>query len=251
MAGGSANDTKFEAMSCSMCQNMYLTTDDETSQIRTPCMVFGCWHTFCRPCLVQWARSKQHPRGQFTCPKCRTVCTVAVEALPTNFDFRNLVEVERALTGQTKLVCSECTDDDASHYCQGCNMLLCQDCLKSHQKSKLRVCKHPAKTLQTIEEFKQSKQPVPKQKSNCTKHQGQGLDWYCLTCPKSICRDCTVNDHKGHECDLLIDVVGKHQVYRSLSPSPSIAHALSHAHMYIHSLAHCKKVLLKSNQLTT
>jgi len=67
MAGGSAKDTNFEGMTCSMCQNMYLTTDDETSQIRTPCMVFGCWHTFCRPCLVQWARSKQHPRGQFTC----------------------------------------------------------------------------------------------------------------------------------------------------------------------------------------
>ena len=233
MAGGSANDAMIEAMSCPLCATMYLTTDDKTSETRTPCMVFGCWHTFCRPCLVQWAQ--QPPRGQFSCPTCRTVCTVAVQALPTNFSLRDVVEAERASTGQTKLMCSECAGDDASHYCQGCNLLLCHDCLRSHQKSTLRVCKHPAATLQNIEDFKQSKQPIPKQKGTCTNH-SQGLDFYCLKCREPICHHCTVNDHKGHDYNLLTDVVVEHQVCLSLSQSLYIARALSHTHMYIRSL---------------
>jgi len=213
MAGGSANDAMVEAMSCSLCTTMYLTMDDKTKETRTPCMVFGCWHTFCRPCLVQWAQ--RPPRGQFTCPKCRTVCTVAVEALPTNFDLRNVVEAERASTGQIKLVCSECMDDcsdEASYFCKACKMLLCPDHLRAHQKSKLQACKHAAKTLQTIEEFKQSKQPVPKQKSTCTKHKGQYLDFYCLECETPICFHGTVKDHSGHKYELLSEMAVKHQV---------------------------------------
>jgi len=153
-------------------------------------MVFGCWHTFCRPCLVQWAQ--RLPWGQFTCPRCRTVCTVAVKALPTNFEMRNVVEAERVSTGQTKLVCSECTDDDASHY-------LCQDCLRSHKKTKLRVCKHPAATLQTIEVFKQSKQDIQKQKRTCSGHNNKELDLYCITCQTPICYIGSSADHDGHK----------------------------------------------------
>jgi len=220
MAGGSANDAMVEAMSCPLCATMYLTTDEKTSKTRTPCMVFGCWHTFCRPCLVLWAQ--RSPRGQFSCPTCRTVCTVAVQALPTNFSLRDVVEAERASTGQTKLMCSECAGDDASHYCQGCNMLLCHDCLRSHQKSTLRVCKHPAATLQTIDDFKQSKQAIPKQKRTCTGHDNKELDIYCITCQTPICYIGSSTDHDGHKKSALSEVAKQHQVRNSLALFQSI-----------------------------
>ena len=49
----------------------------------------------------------------------------------------------------------------------------------------------------------------PKQLSVRKKHRGQELRFYCITCQTLICSDGMVKDHKGHDCDLLTDVVHK------------------------------------------
>ena len=205
-----------EAISCPLCEEPF-----ETAEPRTPC-VLGCFHTFCRLCLQGWAKENgagagagaagaPEAAGAFTCPTCRAVCAVEVEALQLNFALMTVVEAERVSTGQTQLVCQECDEDGApTHHCQECSLLLCGECTKHHRRTKL--CKHH--TLQPIEEFKQHKQAIPKQKRTCTKHNKE-LDLYCLTCETPICFHGTFKDHKGHEHELLSDVAGNHKVCRA------------------------------------
>jgi len=203
-----------EAISCPMCLEPF-----ETAEPRTPC-VLHCYHTICRECLAGWVeKGGGVPEGGaegveaasgFSCPMCRTVCTDPVEALPVNFALMTVIEAECVSTGKTKLVCQRCEEDDPTYHCLECSLLMCDACTKDHRRIKLS--KHH--TLQPIEEFKQRKQAIPKQKRTCTKHKDQGLDLYCLTCLTPICFHGTFKDHKGHEYELLSDVAGIHQVCR-------------------------------------
>lgn len=192
-----------EAISCPLCEELF-----ETAEPGTPC-VLPCFHTYCRKCLKDWVKKDEGAAAGFSCPTCRTVCTVAVEALQVNFALMTVVEAERVSTGQTKLKCQECDEDDEpTHRCQECNLLMCEACTTHHRRTK--IGKHH--TMQPIEEFKQCKQAIPREKRTCKKHKDQGLDLYCLTCHTPICFHGTVKDHLGHEYDLLPDVAGKHQV---------------------------------------
>jgi len=111
-----------EAICCPLCEEPF-----ETTEPRTPC-VTTCFHTFCRLCLQAWAKEKGAVAGVgaagalyaadgFSCPTCRAVCTVAVEALQLNFALMTVVEAERVSTGQTQLVCQECEDGMPTSHC--------------------------------------------------------------------------------------------------------------------------------------
>lgn len=200
MAGGSTNAiVPREAMSYILCSFQY-----EKDKPRTPC-ILGCFNTFCHQCCVDWEQAKG---PQVPCPTCHAVCTVPVEDLQINFALRDLVEAERVSTGQTQLGVFRV---HGRYYCQGCNILLCQDCLKSHQKSKLRDCKHPSDTLQTIEEFRQNKQPISKQICQCKEH-NEKLNLYCLTCDTPIYYVGASTDHDGHKKSVLSDMANKKKI---------------------------------------
>ena len=204
MAGGRATAiVPIEAMSCSLCTRQF-----KKDGPRTPCILSCCSHTFCRQCCVDWEKNKG---SQFPCPTCREVCTVAAEKLHINFIMRDLVEEAERVSGQTNFVCQECNEEnEATHHCTECSKLVCEECTRHHRKRKVSV----HHTLQTIEEFTQSKQPIPKQIRTCKKHNKE-LDLYCVTCQMSICHYGIVKDHKGHEHEMLSDVAGMNQVCRT------------------------------------
>ena len=103
-------------------------------------------------------------------------------------------------------MCQEC-DEEATHFCQDCDQLMCDHCTRHHRKIK-STKDH---VLQTAAEFKERKQAPPKPKRLCKKHKNQALDLYCSTCHVPICLYGTVKEHLGHEYDLMHDVADKHQ----------------------------------------
>ena len=163
-----------EAISCPLCEEQYATAEP-----RTPC-VLPCFHSFCRQCLQGWAgqgaggapaaAAGAEGAGSFSCPTCRAECATPVGSLQVNFALMTVVEAERTSTGQTRLVCQEC-EDDATHYCQVCSKLMCDDCTKCHRKGK-NTKEH---ALLTTSEFKERKQAPPKQKRTCKKHTDQAV----------------------------------------------------------------------------
>ena len=43
----------------------------------------------------------------------------------------------------------------------------------------------------------------------CSKHKGETLKLFCSTCQKTICRDCTIVDHREHKYDFVTEVAEK------------------------------------------
>ena len=164
-----------EAISCPLCEEPFACEEP-----RTPC-VLPCFHTYCRQCLQGWAEQGGAPAaaaggggdaGPFSCPNCRAPCATPVSELQVNFALMTVVEAERVSTGQTLLECQECDEGaEPTHFCPDCSLLLCGDCTAHHRRSK--NSKHHA--LQTVAEFKERKQALPKQKRMCKKHKDQSV----------------------------------------------------------------------------
>ena len=96
-----------------------------------------------------------------------------------------------------KVVCDNCESEDAAESrCSDCGIFLCQFCTESHKRS--RATKQHE--LLTIEELKSS--PGPQKiadKIRCRKHKDEIIKLFCKTCQTTICRDCTIVDHRQHE----------------------------------------------------
>ena len=96
-----------------------------------------------------------------------------------------------------KVVCDNCESEDAAESrCSDCGIFLCQFCTESHKRS--RATKQHE--LMTIEELKSS--PGPQKiadKIRCPKHKDEIIKLFCKTCQTTICRDCTIVDHRQHE----------------------------------------------------
>ena len=163
-----------ETISCQLCHAPFQTVEPSTP------VVLGCFHTFCRQCLAGWAKGGgalaaangdgDAGAGGFSCPTCRAVCTTPVPDLQLNYALVTVIEAEQVSSGQAPLVCQEC-EDEATHFCQDCDRLMCDDCTKDHQKVK-STKDH---VLQTVAEFKERKQAPPKQKRTCKKHTDQAV----------------------------------------------------------------------------
>ena len=200
-------------ISCELCHDLFQTVGP-----RTP-VVLGCFHTFCRLCLADCAKgggalaaangAGGAATGSFSCPTCRAVCTTSVPDLPLNYALVAVIEAAQVSTGQAPLVCQEC-EDEATHFCQDCDRLMCDDCTRHHRK----IMSTKDHVLQTAAECKEHKEPLlllPKQKRLCKKHKDQALTHYCSTCHTPICLSGVVGEHIGHKYSELHDITGKHQ----------------------------------------
>ena len=163
------DEARMEAISCGLCNDPF-----RIEEPHTPC-ILPCFHTFCRQCLQNWAQKGGSAvaagggtNSGFSCPVCRKACPTPAADLQINFALMPVVEAEFVSKDETVLTCQDC-DDPASHHCQDCDMLLCDDCTKTHRKNK-RFNGH---VLGTVAEFKERKQALPKQKRMCKKHRDQ------------------------------------------------------------------------------
>ncbi len=104
-----------------------------------------------------------------------------------------------------KILCDNCESDDAAIFrCSDCGIFLCQFCVESHKRS--RSTKHHE--LLTMEELKSNPGPQKiAEKVRCPKHKEEVIKLFCKTCQTTICRDCTIVDHRQHEYGFVEEVV--------------------------------------------
>ena len=145
---------------------------------------------------------------------CRSEAIVpggGVKDLPNNYFMDNLVNkliLNYKLETETELRCEECDEDNSVVvFCTDCKLFLCHFCKESHKYSKSH-CSHNLISLTELRSNKdliQSKSKFP----TCQDHDLE-LEYYCETCEKLVCVQCT-GEHEDHKYDVVKKVASKYQ----------------------------------------
>ena len=204
-----------EELLCPVCLEPF-----DTAEERQPC-VLQCFHDVCRQCAVTaecptcMSAGLDQPGtaveldiwkpGESEAVSTGTSDVDSMTVGATNFALLAHIEAGRVASGQTTLGCLECEEQDATYTCLDCSLLLCDICLKHHNRKK----KSKHHDVLHIAELKRRNLALPMPKRTCKKHKGQELKLYCNTCMVCICFDGTVQDHKGHDYSLLTDVASE------------------------------------------
>ena len=166
----------------------------------------SCHHSYCKECL-----EKMQVQSKFICTECRNETTVPAEGvkdLPSNYFMDHLVKkliFDHKLENETELRCEECDEDDpVVVFCTDCKLFLCHFCKESHKYSKSH-CSHNLISLTELRSNKDLKSKFP----TCQEHNLE-LEYYCETCEKLVCVQCTI-EHGDHKYDVVKKVAGKYQ----------------------------------------
>lgn len=226
-------DAPTETQHCPICLNRY---DDPR--------VLPCFHTYCRRCLDAHVAG----RLRFPCPSCREEVYLGeggtIDTLPTNSFIGDILKVvsdvpeydspsvldqrvsggsgsggyETAVGVAAKMVpsrayiCSNCDEGAvASSRCRDCNEVLCDSCVRAHQRVRLtkdhyivRFTEDLSKTVGLPVGLSLFSSPSF---SYCDIHPAEVLRLFCDMCSVAICSECTLRDHRGHSFIYLKDAV--------------------------------------------
>ena len=96
-----------------------------------------------------------------------------------------------------------CEENEAAVKCKQCDQFLCENCQKMHLKIK-GIANHQ---FITIDEALQggSASSVPRI-LHCRKHPHLEVNSYCKTDQTTVCPQCAVESHRGHDVDLLVNI---------------------------------------------
>lgn len=180
---------KEDFLHCSIC----------TNRLKVP-KVLPCIHSFCQGCLETYVtklKSKQLP-----CPICRKVCDLSetgVKGLQTNFYIVNLGERMDLLERLDKSVsqsytCESCESKEVTAYCLECESKICLKCQNDHKRFPI-LRSHSIIPINEIKQPKYQKALKNAKTPICEVHPTESLRFYCKTCSKLICRDCTIVQH--------------------------------------------------------
>ena len=168
-----------------------------------------CCHSYCEECLEE-----MQEYSKITCLKCRNETIVpagGVKDLPSNYFMDNLVNkliLNYKLETETELRCEECDKDNSMVvFCTDCKLFLCHFCKESHKYSKSH-CSHNLISLTELRSNKdliQSKSKFP----TCQEHDLE-LEYYCETCEKLVCVQCT-GEHEDHKYDVVKKFADKYK----------------------------------------
>jgi len=91
--------------------------------------------------------------------------------------------------------CKICEEHDASIWCRDCQTCYCDKCDGMvHRPKALSKHRRGGAAEAVISNY-------------CSDHEGKLLSVYCHDCKKPICENCCFRDHKGHDCDLVTDIL--------------------------------------------
>ena len=103
------------------------------------------------------------------------------------------------------LVCEHCDSGDlALSRCIDCCVFMCEFCITAHK----RINATKGHQLLTLEEVKRLGSKALVKPAICKKH-SETLKLLCQTCQETICRDCTIVDHRDHKYEFVADVAEK------------------------------------------
>ena len=102
--------------------------------------------------------------------------------------------------------CEHCdSGDSAVSRCSDCSVFMCEFCVTAHK----RINATKSHQILSLMEVKKLGSKALIKPSFCSKHKGETLKLFCSTCQKTICRDCTIVDHREHKYDFVTDVAEK------------------------------------------
>lgn len=169
--------------------------------------VLPCLHTYCKMCL-QDLLMKQGSDYVINCPECRQEAKIAygdVAKLQPNFWVNNFMTLLRMQDkDRTKpFPCENCdSEDEAVSRCKDCRLFMCDFCVTAHKR--FRATRgHQMLSMAEVQKLGSKALSKP---SFCVKHTGETLKLFCETCEETICRDCTIVDHREHEYNFVADV---------------------------------------------
>ena len=104
------------------------------------------------------------------------------------------------------LVCEHCdSGDPAVSRCTNCCVFMCEFCVTAHK----RINAFKGHKILSLEEVKRVGSKALVKPAFCEKHGGELVKLFCQTCQKTICRDCTIVDHREHKYDFVADIAEK------------------------------------------
>ena len=192
--------------------------------------LLNCFHVFCEHCLQRLVVQEGQGQLSICCPTCRrsTLLSPAtsVSALQSAFHVYHLFEIQYSLKKMkepTKVQCEKCTkrvSRPATDFCRDCGQFICAKCVDIHQDWD-EFSTHEVVSINQLQGNIMSEHiPLRKVKHFCSKHKDQQLRLYCEDCDELICHDCTVRLHRGHQYDLISDMLEGHKadIETSLGP---------------------------------
>lgn len=173
-----------------------------------------CLHSFCKSCIESLAGNASGKEGIVICPICSSLSELGskgIDSLPVNFlilkNQSYMVEEKKTL-----IKCGNCEDNaEATGQCSECKEFLCDKCTAAHRR--VRVTREhqiiPLNEL-TTEDGNNNNLHNP---DNCSEHNREELTYFCQTCDKLICRECTVVNHPNttHAFEPLKEASSKHR----------------------------------------
>jgi len=100
-------------------------------------------------------------------------------------------------------LCENCdSEDQAVSRCNVCSVFMCDFCVTAHKRF-LATRGHQILSMAEVQKIGSKALAKP---SFCVKHTGETLKLFCETCQETICRDCTIVDHREHKYNFVADV---------------------------------------------
>lgn len=200
MADKIVKDLSESFLNCCICMNHF----------KTPKML-PCIHSFCQECLLKYANTQKG--NDIACPTCRKVCTLpeaGVKGLQTNFHLVNLAEkvvlLEKLTSPKERTnVCDSCKHQEVVAFCFECNFAICSKC-KDHHLLFPVLRSHSVVPTEAISDPKFQTGWRNPTSPFCDMHSSEKLNFYCKTCSKLICRECTIVMHSKPDHEY-VDVV--------------------------------------------
>ena len=117
-----------------------------------------------------------------------------------------LLRMQDSTSSGKSLICELCNSGDAGvSRCTNCSVFMCEFCVTAHK----RIITFKGHKILSLEEVKAVGTEALVKPAFCEKHNGETLKLFCQTCQETICRDCTIVDHREHMYDFIADVAVK------------------------------------------
>ncbi|KAJ8975215.1 hypothetical protein NQ317_014518 [Molorchus minor] len=165
-----------------------------------------CLHVFCEECLgkklVGEAGDSGMPDASICCPTCNhttKVGTNKLAALPLDVTKTNISDVSNS----SNLHCTSCTAKEvAKSRCSTCHNLLCNNCDSAHHYMR---CFESHKVVALDDMRKDGTRITIHKPLECDIHSGENIIYNCTICNVTACGECAKNEHKGHQCEGILD----------------------------------------------
>ena len=117
-----------------------------------------------------------------------------------------LLRMQDSTSTGKSLICELCDSGDSGvSRCTNCSVFMCEFCVTAHK----RINTFKGHEILSLEEVKAVGSQALSKPAFCVKHNGETLKLFCQTCQKTICRDCTIVDHREHKYHFIADVAVK------------------------------------------